>query len=125
MLRFRGITGFFTRLSVIYILFVLPWPGLKAEYAAFFRTGGNLVLPSLIPEGSIRLAPAPDPTDRFDTYIHFANKRTGGEGEAVASSRNSGYLQTAFLISLILATPQAWSGRLWALLWGLILVNLA
>ena len=59
MLPFRRIAGFFARLAVIYALFVIPWPGIKTVYAALFRTGGNLVIPSFVrnarnkPRGSV------------------------------------------------------------------------
>lgn len=121
----RRIAGFFARLAIIYGLFVIPWPGIKTGYAAFFRVSGTFFFESLIPGGSVRFEPAPNPTGRFDTVILCVNKRTGAEAEADASSRNSGYLQTALLISLVLATPLPWSRRVWALLWGLLLVNVA
>ena len=125
MSRFRRIAGFFARLVAIYALLVIAWPGIKTAYAVVYSAGGNLVFQTLMPWSSIRFHPRVDPTGQFDTRINFANKRTGAEGWILASSRNCGYLQTAFLVSLVLATSLPWRRRLWALLWGLILVNVA
>ena len=125
MLPFRLIAGFFCRLLVIYALLAIPWPGIKAGYAAIFRAGGNLIFGSLVSGGSVHFHPMLEPQDKFDTHIHFVNLRSGEKKKLLTSSRNPGYLQTAFLVSLVLATPVPWRRRLWALLWGLIPLNMA
>jgi hypothetical protein len=123
MLSFRRIGGFFGRVLLIYGLFVVSWAGIKADYAALYSGGWNLVFRSLIPGGSVRFHATPPPTGKHDTYIDFVNLRSGARGTLTTSSRDPAYLQTAFLVSLVLATPLPWRRRLWALVGGLILVH--
>lgn len=125
MLPFRRIAGFFCRLLVIYGLLVIPWPGVKAAYVALNSGGGNLIFRSLIPGGRVVFHPVPPPAGKFDTHIYFLNLQSGATGMVPTSGRDPAYVQTVFLVSLVLATPLPWRRRLWALLWGLILVNMA
>jgi|SRR3972149_774246 len=125
MLPFRRIAGFFCRLFLIYGFLVAPWPGINAGYAALFSAGGNQVFRSIVPGGSVRFHPVPPPAGKFDTHVHLANLRSGGTMMYKISSRDPAYLQTTLLTSLVLATPLPWRRRLWALLLGMILVNVA
>ncbi len=123
MLPPRRIAGFFCRLLVIYGLLVIPWPGIKAAYAALYSGSGNLFFGSLVSGGSVRFHPMSPPKGKFDTHIHLVNLRSAAKETVITSSRIPGYLPTAFLVSLVLATPLPWRRRLWALLCGLLLVN--
>ncbi len=93
----RRIAGFFARLLLIYGLFVIPWPGVKAAYAAFFSRGANIALQSSVPGGRVRFRPVPPPAGKYDTYIHFFNKQSGARKSLRTSSRDPAYLQTACL----------------------------
>ncbi len=123
MLPFRQIVSFFARLLAVYGLFVIAWPGIQGACTVVFCAGGNLVFRSLIPGGSVRFHPLPDTGDKLDTRIHLTNKRSQAMAKISAYSRRFAYLQSALLVSLVLATPLPWRRRLWTLLCGLILLN--
>jgi hypothetical protein len=123
MLPPKRIAGCFCRVALIYGLLVLPWPGVRAGYAAFFRAGGNLIFRSSIPGGSVRFRPAPRPKGPIDTHVQFADLRSGTTTAVMTSSQKPGYLSTALVLALVLATPLPWRRRLRALFWGLILIS--
>ena len=119
----RRIAGFFVRLFVIYGLLAIPWPGLRLGYASLYCDVGNLIFGSFMPGGSVHFHPMIPPTVKNDTNIECANLETGALVTLITGSRNSAYLPTAFLVSLVLATPVPWQRRAWALLWGLMLMT--
>ncbi len=125
MLSRRLIGGFVLRLLPLYVLLVIPWPGLGPIYASCYSAAASLVFGSLIPGGSVRFERMPKPEKGYDTKVHFVNLSTGATISAISSSRDPAYFQTAFLVSLILATPLPWRRRLGSLLAGLALVHLA
>jgi hypothetical protein len=116
----------FCLLAVIYYgLLVIPWPGAWETY----RSGYIAVATHLFGQWSL------DGQTRFDPLIKKERTREhdvrailakrGAENTAVVrfSTIRWGYLSTALTMALILATPIPWKRRLWALLWGLLLVN--
>lgn len=119
----RQIVGFGCRLLLIYGALVALLPVLSPVYAVFYSAGGNLIFQSSVPGGYVHIHPLLEPTALQDTHIHAINRRTGGITRVTTDSRKPGYLPTAFLVSLVLATPLPWRRRLWALASGLILVN--
>lgn len=118
----KGVAGFCIRLFLFYGLLVLPWPGLREGYAAFFRAGGDVLFGSFGHVGAVRFQPLDSP-GKLDTAIVFGNRRTRAGGLTRIPSRHMGYLPTAVLICLVLATPISWPRRARALLWGLLLVH--
>jgi hypothetical protein len=127
--------GFVARLFLIYALMIAPWPGLEAGYAALYRSGSNALsgvlglghhvsLHVLSDEDRASFAGKTDARALAldDTKIVF---RAGGQQLTVLHSTwYSGYIPTALLIALMLATPLRWPGRLRALGWGLLIVSL-
>ncbi len=122
MFPLRRISGFFIRCLVFYGLLIGPWPQLMDGYRAFFRAGGNLLFHHFGPAGSVEFKPIPSLDHAKDVTLRLTKHRVGSL-ERDIKSVYAGYRPTAFLIALVLATPVPWSRRLWALLWGLILVN--
>ncbi len=125
MLSRRLIGGFFLRLLPLYVLLVLPWPGLKQTYSYCYGVVATVVFGSLVPGGSVRFEPLSEHIKGYDVKMHLVNRRTGATQIALTSSRDPAYFQTAFLVSLILATPLPWRRRLNSLLVGTALVHLA
>ncbi len=125
MLSRRLIVGFFLRLLPLYVLFVIPWPGLKQTYAHCYGAVATVVFGSLVPGGSVRFEPMSKPMKGYDVEMHLVNVGTDAKQAALVSSRDPAYFQTAFLVSLILATPLPWRRRLMSLLAGTALVHLA
>ncbi len=119
----RRIAGFVCRLVLVYAVLAVPWPGIRAVYTALYCAGGNALFGRSIPGGSVYFHPLLPATASHDTHIHFVNLRTGATVNLTTDCRRPAYLPTAFLVSLVLAAPIPWRRRLWALLWGMILLN--
>lgn len=124
MFPLRRISGFFLRGLVYYGILAVPWPGVTDAYQACFSAAGNVLFRSYAGRGYVSFRPiAAEPygKDMKVTMIREVPPRRRGTTEI--KSLNAGYRPTAFLIALVLATPVAWRRRVWALLWGLLLVN--
>lgn len=119
----KSILGFILRMTILYALLAVLWPGVKQVYSAMYRAMGNTLFASFGDGGTVRFEPLSDSKQGFDTEIIFGHRRTNMKGRIPNNSRISGYLPTIQVIALILATPIPWSRRWKALLWGLILVN--
>ena len=120
----RQVGFFFLRLLLIYGFFAVPWPGVEAGYAALFRGGGNLVLREFGSRGLVRFQPLQPPQRWWDTEMRLSIRNQAGSKGVRFSSRYGGYMPTAVVVALILSTSLPWARRLWALLWGVLLVNL-
>ncbi|MCH7993318.1 MAG: hypothetical protein IIB57_02630 [Planctomycetes bacterium] len=59
----------------------------------------------------------------LDTLMLLKNRTMGDFGMLRTSSRLVGYLPTAVIVALFLATPTTWRKRLWGLAIGLVLVH--
>ena len=124
MLPLKKVSIFFILSSLYYGLSMAPWPGLMDGYRAFFRAGGNLVFRSFGSSGSVAFEPLSSADHEKDTTLVLRKTRPMPvRGEMDITSGYVGYRPTAFLIALVLATPVPWRRRLWALVWGLVLVN--
>ena len=124
MLSVKQTYGFFVRLVLLYGLLAVPWPGLRAIYAAGYRAVGNALFGSFGRDGAVRFRPLTQGREQADTAIDLANRRrTQSTATMGHSARLIGYLPTAEVVALILATPIAWRRRWKALLWGLLLVH--
>lgn len=124
MLPVKKTAGFFLRLVLFYGLLVAPWPGLREAYARGYRAAGNALFGSFGSDGVVRFEPLSKGREQMDTEIGIGNLRTRPAPKfAQHSTRLTGYLPTAEVVALILATPIPWSRRWKALLWGLLLAN--
>jgi len=123
--------GFFCRFVVIYVLLILPWPGLGELYSQYFRALGELAFSRdndrrIILFEDHRLVHA---FETLDTRMIMGNRDTidsNGNGRTTTidlDTRSIGWDPTALTIALILATPVPWRRRGWALLWGLLLIH--
>lgn len=124
---------------------------LAGGYARVFRAGGNFAFSRYVfwADGSVRfvdlrlpsaqlfaevdlntysLMPVrtqvPKPEGAFDTLLILKNRTVQNHfGMFRTSSRLVGYLPTAVIVALFLATPTLWRRRLWGLAIGLVLVH--
>lgn len=117
------IAWFFVRLVVLYALLMVTWPGVEETYARAFRWCGTKLLGDFGSRGVVWLVPGPRSDLTHDTDLFVQNRETGAGLGLGVSSRYVAYLPTAFLISLIVATPLSVRRRAWALLWGLLVVH--
>ncbi len=128
----RLIPGFLVRFVLVFGLLIVPWPGWSEFYAEGFRAAGNAVF-ARADKGYLLHFQSNQPTQRssaVDTQIIIGNRRladSSGKGPAALldlNTRSVGWLPTALTIALIMATPVQWRRRSWALLWGMLLINL-
>lgn len=123
---------------------------LASGYARMFCAGGNFAFPRYFfwEDGNVRFVdlslprsqlfreidrntfgmlpigtPILKPKGAFDTLMLLKNRTMGDFGMLRTSSRLVGYMPTAVIVALFLATPTVWRKRLWGLAIGLVLVH--
>ena len=121
----KGITGFVVRVLLYYgLLAWVPWPGVRGAYSASYREGANLLFGQSDEELMISFRSLSDEKEPAkDIELVMRRRGTDVERTTPIDSRLSGYLPTAVVVALTLATPIPWSRRWTALLWGLVWVN--
>ncbi len=124
------IVGFLWRVALLYGLLIAPWPGFNAAYGKYFRTLGQTVFAREGERRMLRFEAVPAELHHgLDTRIALANRDQAdrdGKGPVhylELDTRGVGWVPTALLLALILATPVPWRRRGWALLWGLLVVH--
>ena len=115
---------------LLYGLLLVPWPGWNATYGRFFRSLGGVCFGR---EGSrwvVHFQPAENPPrPEIDTAILLApNLSPDAAGQVHGKilsldTRGVGWVPTALLIALVLASPVPWFRRLTALILGLLLIQ--
>jgi hypothetical protein len=123
-MRARQVAGFGLRSALVYGLLIAPWPGLIEAYGSFYRVMVQIATISADPERSVVVSRY-RPNRRLaatvmDTQILHRIPDTAGFAQDVAlqsirSSRSTGYMPTALVMALILATPIPWRRRASAL----------
>jgi len=122
--------GFFAlRVFVIYIMLLLPWPGWGAAYDAWFRSLGRVAASG--GPWVVRVEPVPaEEKSPLTTRFHVGNPlMRDSQGNIMGKvlgldSWGVGWVPTAIVISLIVATRLPMRRRFSALAWGLLLINL-
>ena len=122
MLPPKQIAWFLVRLVLLYAVFIAPWPVVPEAYAAAYRAVSNVVFGSFGSEGVVQFRKPQGPSD-MDTELAIRKRSSPVMGTTEHSARFMGYVPTAFVVSLILATPLPWSRRGKALLWAMLLVH--
>ncbi|MGD2111400.1 MAG: hypothetical protein PVI86_18635 [Phycisphaerae bacterium] len=126
------------------------WPGIESGYGSLFRGAGNLLFSHNFwfwshGEAHFIDLHAPDQAAEIekavgaavgegykparaqgykDTLLLMVNRKTGKSGGIRTSSRLIGYMPTAIVTVLVLATSLPWKRRGWALLWGVLLIQI-
>ncbi len=128
MRRHRALAFFLLRFALLYGLLIAPWPGWNALYGRWFRAVNATVYASN--DHRIVIFGAAEPALRpLDTMVTLANRdRMDRRGHMPArklglDSRGIGWVPTALLLALTLASPVGWRRRLWALIWGLLIMH--
>ncbi|MCI0632079.1 MAG: hypothetical protein L0Y44_15645 [Phycisphaerales bacterium] len=120
----RLIAGFFLRLIAIYALLIAVWPLVWFGYGAALSAVSNVAFGEL-GAATVRFEPSTESSAgaAYDLTLVLRNKRTAALGRLPVSSFYYGYVPTALLAALTLATPIRWPRRMRALLGGLALVH--
>ncbi len=119
------IAVFFLKLLVVYGLLMAPWPGLQDAYRRFFHITAQTTFGSFGSQGTVEFRPIyDDDTEGNDLGAILEKKGVKGVAAIAMRTRFVGYISTAVIIALVLATPIPWRRRARALLLGLVLVHL-
>lgn len=120
--RFTGlsIAMFFGIFVLVFSAMMAPIPAVQHTYAAFFRSVGNLVFAEPGDEARCSFVALNRPDGRMDTEIQLTNLRTTTTAKMNTSSRFTGYVPTAIVLALILASPIRLKQKAWAFVWGLL-----
>jgi hypothetical protein len=122
----RAIVGFFVRLAVYYAALMTAWPVVKTGYGAYYRALGETCFGRFGTQAIARFEAWPQEDDVKDTIVRLENHSVPDvriEKRMPISSRYTGYMPTAVVLSLLLATPLPWRRRGPALVVGLALVH--
>jgi hypothetical protein len=117
----RRIAGFVLRFALAYALLIVAWPLVKPLYRPVYCALGSLCF-----EGGVASArfEVQDTDDDLDIQIHLTKRGPPRvTGRMQNSSRLTGWMPTASLLALVLASPISWRRKRQALLWGLALLT--
>ena len=124
------IIGFLWRFALGYGLLIVPWPGFNESYARYFRALGQMVFAQESGPRFVRFEAVPgELRHSLDTRIALANRAhldAQGSGPVrylELDTRGIGWVPTALLLALVLATPVPWRRRVWALFFGVIAIH--
>lgn len=120
----RHIVAFLGKSLFLYGLLLLAWPIVGDAYAAYLRAGGNLLFGTWGTRGRVEFRAPSEPDGKWDMVSVVTNLERGKSGLRSHSSNLLGYLPTATLAALVLASPMPRARRIRALIWGLLWVNL-
>lgn len=119
----RLLSGFFLRLLLYYAAAQLLWVLAGDVYVRTFQAVGTSLFRGFGPDGDVRFAPLVPATPLWETELILRHRSTKTVGRVPIGARPR-YSLTASLLALVLATPVAGRRRLWAGLWGLLLIHL-
>jgi len=129
MRRYSGIARFLAVFVLVYGGMVVPGPSWNARYGNYFRTFCSCLLAHETTTSIVRFRAAPAGA-ALDTQIVLVDPhQASAHGMAKArilglDSRGVGWVPTAFLCALILASWIPWKRRLGALALGLLALHL-
>lgn len=122
----RALLRFTLVFVLAYCLLLAPWPGLREGYGNFFQAMGNLCLGTLGEDSRFVWRAEGDFEGlEHNTEIHMYRHETvpGKYRVFVANHYRKGYLPTAMLVAMVLATPMRLSRRLRCLALGVVLLH--
>ena len=119
MFERKQVAKFIVLVLIIYTLLAMPWPGVRSAYAAFYRSFANASVGVSTSAFLVYVRPLPAEDGDQDVKLGVRNRRTRRAQRIKLDSRLTGYLPTAEVLALVLATSIPWSRKWKALLWGL------
>lgn len=122
--------AFCWRFIFVYGLLIAPWPGFNDVYARYFRGLGQFVFAKDNDRCILNFEAVPqDLHHLLDTRIVLINRDQldrNGQGPVrylELSTRSLGWIPTALMVALVLATPLTWRRRGWSLLFGILAIH--
>ncbi len=126
----KAVHGFIWRFAVAYALLITPWPGFNDAYGRYFRSLGQIVFAKENDRRIANFERVPQELHHsLDSRIALANRGQidrNGDGPVrylELDTRGVGWIPTALLVALIVATPVPWWRRGWALVPGLLAIH--
>jgi len=124
MFKSKPILSFGLSCVGIYLLFILVgnYTGLGKKYGDFLRSKGS----STFTNSDFKVRFKKNKAEKFDTKIELTDKQKGIQSACAFNTWIAGYLPTALLLTLILATPAtilSIKRKLILLLLGFILIT--
>ncbi len=108
---------------VVFAVLVLPFLHLQDAYSVLFRAMGNAFFGSYSSVARVEFKPYETDDEERDVLVVFTHRASGTEFALPGSSKSQGYIPTAFIIALTLASPLVWRRRLIALAFNLVAVT--
>jgi len=118
----KPVLRFAATAAVVFALLMAPWPGLRAGYAACFRTAGEISFSFFWRGGDVRFEPYEEPGREADTRVRV-DEDAGPAWYTLVDSRGAGYLPLAVFLALLAATPIGRRRKALALVGGGLLVH--
>jgi hypothetical protein len=128
MPRRRPILRFLAAFALVYGVLIAPWPGWNAAYGAGFRRMAQACLGASEPTAvRFQATPGGGPLDM--EIVVFNPTQADAQGRVKTrllrlDTRGVGWIPTAFLVALVIASPVTWCRRLRALALGLVALDL-
>jgi len=119
----RIIGGFFIGFALIDALLLATWLVIGPVYASAFRATSNIAFGSLGNRAVVDFHTA-SASDSDTSEVSLTNTATHARVHQSINIRFLGYVPTAMVMSLVLATPISFRRRCRAVIWGLALVHL-
>jgi len=129
-LRRSPIARFLLCFALLFGVLIAPWPGWNQIYGAYFRALNGAVFARENASRILRIEAAHHVRPPIDTVITMANpNRVGANGRMSArilwlDARSVGWVPTALILALTIASLVSWKRRAWAILWGWLLVQI-
>ncbi len=114
--------GFFVRSLLVFVALFATWPVVGATYASVFRGAGNGIV-GFGSGGSVRFIEPADKTAPHDVELTLRDREEQAKRSVAVSSRRHGFMPSAFLFALIVATPVSWSRRARATAWAFVAMH--
>ena len=124
IVRFAGV------FALVYGMLIVPWPGWSSAYGAYFRAVGRAFFTREDGKRIVRFEEARTAgLGPLDTQIVLGNREladANGNGPATIlglDTRGVGWIPTALLVALVVATPVSWRRRGRAFVVGLLAIH--
>lgn len=114
--------GFFVRSLLVFVVLFATWPVIGATYASVFRAAGNSLV-GLGSGGQVWFTEPAEKTAAHDVELALRDPQAHAQRSVAVSSRRHGFMPSAFLFALIVATPVSWSRRWRAAAWAFVAIH--
>ena len=119
------------RFALIYVLLLLPWPGFREAYGAYFRAFGGMVFAGQTERSEVTFETpernSPRPQDSRIVIVNNALMNYDGSGPVRNLDFDAhavGWRPIALLAALVIATPLPWGRRIRAVVLGALAMHL-